>query len=114
MAETTHFVIDGDATLQQQENTLNTSQNLRFSEVTVYSKGEQNPPGNGSATTVPDHPNFVTLEEVGIGEPVRELFLVIPTDLAAEKIRQAGQGRSLVFFNDVFVGGVLQQVAGFH
>jgi hypothetical protein len=58
--------------------------------------------------------NVPTMEEVGIGEPVRELFLVIPDDLAAEKIRQAGKGRSLAFFNDVFVEGVVEKVAGFH
>ncbi len=109
-----HFVIDGDTTLEQQENSLNTAQNLLRAEVISYAKGEQAAPGSGAATTAPKHPNFVTMEEVGIGVSVREIFLVIPDDLAAEKIRQAGKGRSLVFFNDAFVQGVVKKVAGFH
>lgn len=109
-----HFVIDGDTTLQQQEDSLNTAQNLLRAEVVSYAKGEQIMPGTGTATTAPKHPNFASLEEVGLGVPVREIFLVIPNDLAAEKIRQAGKGRTLVFFNDVFVEGAIKKVAGFH
>ncbi len=112
--EENHFVADGDATLQQQTLSLNAAQNAFHAEVKVYAKGISINPADGVTMTVPQHPNFVTIEEIRDVDFVRELFLVIPDDLAAEKIRQAGQGRSLVFFNDVFVGGVLKKVAGFH
>lgn len=109
-----HFVIDGDSTLPEQEDTLNTAQNMLRARVTVYAKGEQSPPGANTATTQPEHPNFVTTERVGPGE-VKELFLVIPDDVAAEDIRQAGKqpSRKRVFFNDVFVEGVIRKVAGY-
>jgi len=107
------FVVDGDNNLQQQENTLNTAQNLLFAEVTRYTKGAQIPTAESAPSAGPEHPNFVSVTEIALGALVKPIALVIPTDLAIEEIKQAGEGRSLVFFSEVFVNGVVKKVAGF-
>ncbi|HEU0176295.1 MAG TPA: hypothetical protein VFV58_18685 [Blastocatellia bacterium] len=113
--EEKHFVLDGDSSLQQQEDSLNTAQSLLHAEVKIYAKGERVAPANGAATTVPQHPNFVTIERIDDFVNVKDIFLVILGDVAAEDIRQAGQqpSRSRIFFSDVFVGGVVKKVAGY-
>jgi hypothetical protein len=110
-----NFVLDGDTTLQQQEDSLNTAQSLLHAEVMSYAKGEQVAPANGATTTMPERPNFVTTERIDDFVNVGDIFLVIPNDVAAEDIRQAGHqpSRRRIFFNDVFIEGVVKKVAGY-
>jgi len=108
------FMVDGDTSLKQQQDTLNTAQNLLFAEVKTYKKGVQIPSTGSVTQPGPKHPNFVSVEEVGLGVPVRPIVLVIPADLESENITQTGQGRSLFFFSEVFVDGVGKKVAGYH
>jgi hypothetical protein len=69
----THLAaIDGDATLQVQENKLNFGQNSFAAETTSYAKaGAANPPNPFT------HTNNATYTEVNIGADVRPIHLLI-------------------------------------
>ena len=106
MAETHLAAIDGDASLQTQEDKLNFGQNGFTAEVTDYAKAAGGKPPNQFV-----HTNNVTFTEVDIGVDVRPIRLMV-VEGAGDPSLAADQ--ELAFDSDVFVGGVVKRVVGFH
>jgi hypothetical protein len=107
MANPTHpAAIDGDATLQVQEDKLNFGQNGFTAEATSYTKAAGGKPPNQFV-----HTNNVTFTEVDIGADVRPIRLKV-VEGAGDPSLAANQ--ELAFDSDVFVGGVVKRVVGFH
>jgi hypothetical protein len=103
-ADSNQHPIDGDSTLQEQEDSLNYAQNLLRSEVTAYVKGGENLAATGGDLK---HPNFPTFTKV---EPPKDVHLVSP---GATPNPKPGAGQKQVFDNQVWVGGVITRVIGY-
>ena len=98
--------IDGDDSLQGQEDKLNQGQNGFTAEVSSYATADGGSPPNAF-----EHTNNATYTEVPIGGHVRPIHLVV-VDAEAEVELEAGQ--ELAFDSQVYVDGVVQRVVGYH
>ena len=97
--------IDGDASLQVQEDKLNFGQNAFTAEATSYTKAEGGSPPNQF-----NHTNDVTFTEVNVGASVRPIHLLIAG--AGNVVLESGQQQA--FDSHVYVEGVLKRVVGYH
>ena len=89
--------IDGNATLQDQQNTLNFNENTAACETVSYKRA----PGQ-------NHDNVASFEDVPLTTILPPIALVIVP---------GGQpnvpaGKNLVFVSDIWVSGVIKKVAG--
>ena len=81
--------IDGNASLQEQETTLNFAENAAPLMLVKYERGEP-------------HNNIATFERRDAGVPLPPLHLA----------EVAGPQPGAVFTSDIWVGGVIKKVAG--
>jgi hypothetical protein len=98
--------INGDASLQAQEDKLNQGQNGFTAEATAYEKAEGGKPPNPFA-----HTNNATFTEGPIGGHIRPIHLIL-VDPGSEIELEDGQ--ELAFDSQAYVDGEIKRVAGFH
>lgn len=90
--------IDGNATLSEQEDTLNTTENIGAVKTISYE----------IADPAASHKNLATFEDVPqteIPPPIR----LVPVPNGQPNVPQ---GKELVFVSDIWVSGVVRKVAG--
>ena len=98
--------IDGDTSLQAQQDRLNFGQNGFTAEATSYTKAAGGKPPNQFV-----HTNNVTFTEVDIGADVRPIRLMAVEGAGGPSL---AANQELAFDSDVFVGGFVKRVVGFH
>ena len=96
--------IDGDTSLQAQQDRLNFGQNGFTAEVTDYARAAGGKPPNQFV-----HTNNVTFTEVDLGAEVRQISLVV---VAEGEVANLNNDQELAFDNNIFVAGVVKRVVG--
>ncbi|MEK6300016.1 MAG: hypothetical protein AABO41_04785 [Acidobacteriota bacterium] len=106
-ANPTHLAaIDGDATLQVQEDKLNFGQNGFTAEATSYAKAAGGKPPNQF-----NHTNNVTFTEVDIGADVRPIHLKVVEGTGAANL---ADDQDEAFDSEVYIEGAVKRVVGYH
>jgi hypothetical protein len=98
--------IDGDDSLQAQEDKLNQAQNGFTAEVTTYEKAEGGKPPNSF-----EHTNNATFTEVPIGGKVRAIHLSVVEN---DDPPTPGDGQEVAFASEAYVDGEVKRVIGLH
>jgi hypothetical protein len=107
------FTIDGNASLKDQEITLNHTEKQGVLKLVSYIRNTPAPPappapGSTASAPVDTHVNLATFED-------RDITVVLPS-LSLSEITGAAPnppaGKQLVFVSDVWVSGVIKKVAG--
>ena len=98
--------IDGDTSLQAQQDSLNLGQNGFAAEVTDYARAPGGKPPNPFV-----HTNNVAFTEVDLGVKVRPISLMV---VAEGEVPNLKNDQERAFDSNVFVGGVVKRVVGFH
>src|ERR1051325_4761158 len=104
--------IDGNASLQEQENTLGFAENVAFVKLVSYvHTAPAAPPSSPPAGPVNLHSNLATFEnrDIAIVPPPLKL-IVLAAGQTAESVLAQNPGKTLVFNSDIFVAGVLKRV----
>jgi hypothetical protein len=107
------FTIDGNASLQDQEITLNHTEKQGVLKLVSYIRSTPAPPAPpapGSTATAPvnTHVNLATFED-------RDITVILPHLSLSEVSGGAPSppaGNELVFVSDIWVSGVIKKVAG--
>ncbi len=109
--------VDGNASLQDQENTLNFAERVAVVKLVSYLRAVPAPvatPAPGAPPpTETHHTNMATFEDRDIASTISPLSLI---EVAAGQTvaGTAGQhpGKEIVFASDIWVSGVIKKVVG--
>jgi hypothetical protein len=103
------YPIDGNASLEDQQNTLRFIELAGPAKLLTYTK-KTSPTGSDAKV------NLATFENIGLGEEIPELVLMEVAggqNAVAVISGQLAQGKTVVFHERIFVGGVEKEVVGF-
>ena len=101
--------IDGNSPLADQQNTLQFIELAGPAKLLTYTR---KPSPEGSSAKV----NLATFESIGLDEDIPELVLVEVgggQNTVAVISQQLAQGKTVVFHERIFVGGIEKEVLGF-
>ena len=91
-------IIDGNATLNNQQDTLNFTENMASVKTVSYE----------IANPASSHKNLATFEDV----PQADILPPIQLVLVPNGQPSVPQGKTLIFVNDIWVSGIVKKVAG--
>ena len=110
------FTIDGNASLKDQENTLNFAEKGAPLKLVAYVRGvpaPSAPPAAGATAATPGN-THVNLADFELRPQTLKLPLLTLIEVAAGQNPGAAvpQGKQQVFISDIWVGGVVKKVIG--
>lgn len=103
------YPIDGNSSLVDQRNTLRFIELAGPAKLLTYTKGST-PAGSNAKV------NLATFENIGLGKAIPDLVLMEVAggqNAVAVISGQLAQGKTVVFHERIFVGGVEKEVVGF-
>lgn len=111
-------ILDGNASLQEQENTLGFAENVAFVKLVSYVRAAgaaptAPAPGAPAAGPVNVHSNLAKFEkrDIAIVPPPLKLIALSPGQTAQSVLAQ-NPGKTLVFNSDIWVSGAIKKVIG--
>ena len=111
-------ILDGNADLQEQENTLGFAENIRFVKLVSYVRAAPAAPpipAPGAPTAgpvnLPSNLAKVEKRDIAVVPPPLKLIAVSAGDTAQTVLAQ-NPGKTLVFDSDIWVSGAIKKVIG--